>query len=245
MKLPFAAVLAAAVLFTGLSAAPALAAISQVNSAAALGPVTTAITFDTPASSSLAAIALNYGVTITSADPTASPFITGPGYFSGIGPLSSNALGNTRNGLISDVSHAPDYSGSTLRAFDIRFAGGAAAFGLTVQGWGHPLVTHSFSLYDSADALLGTYLFSSTGLSAGDTSPNGFAGFVSSGRAIARVRVTPDPVNLDFVAFDNLTFVAAPSGAPEPAAWAAMIVGFGIAGATLRGSRSRSAAGRA
>lgn len=233
MKSPLIALAGALLIST-----PAFAAITVVNSAGAMGGATTAITFDTVASASLPAVAANYGVTISSADPSASPFIAGPGSYSGIGTLSSRALGNTRNGLISDISQAPNYSGSALRAFDIGFAAPVTAFGLTVQGWGHTLVTHSFSLYDAGDNLLGSYLFSATGLVAGDFSANGFAGFVSSGPAIARVRIAPDPVNLDFVAFDNLTFVAGPSGAvPEPSGWALLLVGFAALGVPLRAAR--------
>ena len=224
---------------TVLAFSPAQAAITVVNSAAALGSGATAITFDGPTDSTFGDIATNFGVTFAAVSSGATTFISPPGSYSGIGTLTSRALGSTNNGLISDISGAPDYSASALRSFDIFFANPLQGFGLTVQGWGHPLVTHSFTLFDAADQSLGSYLFSATGLVAGDSGPNGFAGFLSSGSAIARVRIAADPVNLDFVAFDNITFLAAPGSAvPEPAAWAMMLAGFGMAGAVVRRRRA-------
>jgi hypothetical protein len=221
------------------------AAIVVVNSAAAFGP-STAISFDTSSSDTIAEVATNFGVTIASADVTAHSFVTGPGSFSGIGFLASNAIGNSRNGLISDVSQAPNYSGSTFRAFDISFAEGVSHFGLTVQGFGHNAIPHSFELFDAADSSLGIYLFAAAGLVGNDNAPNGFAGFISDGAAIKRVRVTPSAFNEDFVAFDDLTFVTAPAfgGVPEPASWALLVAGFGLVGSALR-SRQRVEAAQA
>ena len=216
-----------------LAASSASAAIQIVNSAAAFGP-STAIGFDTATSDTIAEVAANFGVTIASADTSAHSFIAGPGFYSGIGSLGSNAVGNSRNGLISDVSQAPDYSGSSFRAFDISFAQGVSHFGLTVQGFGHSAIPHTFELFDAGNASLGNYTFGAAGLVGNDNAPNGFAGFISNGAAIARVRVTPSATNQDFVAFDDFTFVSAPAGVPEPASWALMVAGFGLVGGALR-----------
>lgn len=222
-----------AVIFSG----SAQAAITVVNSAAALGANTQAITFDTPDSATLAAVQANFGVSVQSAEAGAAPFIASSGNYSGIGFLASRALGNTINGLISDVSQAPNYSGSTLRAFDILFSAPVSAFGLTVQGWGGDL-DHRFTFYNNANQSLGSLTFAAAGLVSSDTSPNGFAGFQSD-TAIARVRVTPSEASQDFVAFDNFTFVrASAGGVPEPLAWMLMVMGFGGAGALLRRQRA-------
>lgn len=215
---------------------PASAAITVVNNAAAFGPSRTTLTLDTPSDNSIARLSANHGVTTASTVSGATIFVTGPGNFAGIGVLGSNALGSSFNGLVSDISHAPDYSGSTLRGFDLSFAAAVTHFGVNVFGWGLPWIDHRFTLYDASNAVLGSYTFAASGLSVGDSSPNGFAGFISDGATISRVRVTASSLAQDFVAFDNITFVSAPtlSAVPEPAAWALMLGGFGLVGAAMR-----------
>lgn len=64
-----------------------------------------------------------------------------------------------------------------------------------------------------------------------------FVGFTDFGKSISQV--TFDGTH-DTMAMDDITFsLASVSGVPEPAAWATMIAGFGLVGATLR-SRRRS-----
>jgi hypothetical protein len=217
-----------------MAQAPASASITVVNSPAALGASTTAITFDTPQSNSIAGLLTNYGINAHSLSADAHTFITGPGSFSGIGTLSSNALGNSRNGLISDISTPPNYTASSMQAFELAFAAPVSAVGLRVYGWGLTNPAHVFALYDAANNLLGQYDFAQAGLAGGDTSSNGFAGFRSDGAAIARLTVTPQVLGQDFVAFDDLTFVAAPGAVPEPASWAMMIGGLALVGAAMR-----------
>lgn len=215
-----------------VATSPAHAAVTIVNNPASFGGALQVITFDTPDSDTIAEVQANFDVTIQSLDPRAHTFVAGPGSFSGIGSLASNALGSTFNGQISDVSHGADYSGSSLRSFDIDFGGAVSAFGLTIQGAG--LGSHQFQLFDSASNSLGLFTFSDVGLTPLDHGSNGFFGFQVTGAPVARVRVLQSAVGEDFVAFDNLTFVAAPAGVPEPVTWALMISGFGLAGARLR-----------
>lgn len=236
-QFPLAAAIAAGLLLAG-TAASAAPTINIVNSIAALGAGGASITFDNANDSTLAAVATNFGVTFTPAASGSTNFISPGGCYSGIGCLTGRALGSTNNGLISDVSQAPNYSGSTLRGFDINFAQPISAFGLNVHGWGHQLIDHTFTLFNAANQSLGSYTFSQAGLFASDSSPNGFAGFKITGGTVSRVRVAPDARYQDFVAFDNISFVGAPKRAvPEPAAWALMILGFGMAGSLFRRQR--------
>lgn len=48
-------------------------------------------------------------------------------------------------------------------------------------------------------------------------------------------------IDFDLAGFDHITLDLANSAAPEPAAWALMIAGFGLAGATLRRRRALAA----
>lgn len=235
--LPLAAAITAGLMLAG-TAASAAPTVAIVSSIAALGPGGSSITFDNANDSTLAAVATNFGVTFTPASSSSVNFISPGGCYSGIGCLTGRALGSTNNGLISHVDPGPDYSGSTLRGFDINFAQPISAFGLNVYGWGHQIIDHSIALFNAANQSLGSYTFSQAGLFAGDTSPNGFAGFNVTGATVSRVRVAPDARYQDFVAFDNISFVGAPTtSVPEPTAWALMILGFGMAGSLFRRQR--------
>lgn len=228
-----------AVAAAALMASPAGAAVTIVNNPALFGGTPQVLTFDTADSDTIAEVQANYGVNIHSLSADAHTFVTGPGNFSGIGPLPSNAVGSSFNGLISDISQGPNYSGSTLRSFDIDFSAAVSAFGLTIQGAG--LGTHRFELFDGASSSLGSYSFSEAGLIPFDGGANGFFGFEVTGAPVARVRITQSTVGEDFVAFDNFTFVTAPTGGvPEPSAWTLMIGGLGLAGAALRRRRASS-----
>ena len=72
-------------------------------------------------------------------------------------------------------------------------------------------------------------------------------GFVSDGAAISSITLTSAAgVNVDGstgygYAFDVTSFTLADSAVPEPATWAMMIGGFGLAGATLRRRKALAA----
>ena len=67
-----------------------------------------------------------------------------------------------------------------------------------------------------------------------------FVGFTDFGKSISQVTFD---ASHDTMAMDDITFsLASVSGVPEPAAWATMIAGFGLVGATLRGRRRAFAA---
>lgn len=89
--------------------------------------------------------------------------------------------------------------------------------------------------YDSANNLLETLLISPVnGSNAGD-----FFGILANG--VTRATLTGP--GSDHVFLDNFTTGGAGpiSAVPEPATWAMMIAGFGLAGAAIRGRRRREA----
>ncbi|MBX3484691.1 PEPxxWA-CTERM sorting domain-containing protein [Phenylobacterium sp.] len=61
-----------------------------------------------------------------------------------------------------------------------------------------------------------------------------FVGFTDFGRQITSVTFNP---GRDIMALDDVVFAFAPTGVPEPSAWALMIAGFGLTGASLRTRR--------
>ena len=67
----------------------------------------------------------------------------------------------------------------------------------------------------------------------GTATGDGFIGFTSD-TAFSRVVIKSRPGSGFQVTMDNLTYSSAAPGVPEPASWAMMIAGFGLAGAALR-----------
>lgn len=59
---------------------------------------------------------------------------------------------------------------------------------------------------------------------------------VTSTSGISSITLTGGSAN--FTVFDNVTLASGPTGVPEPAAWALMIMGFGIIGTGVRARRS-------
>jgi hypothetical protein len=59
-----------------------------------------------------------------------------------------------------------------------------------------------------------------------------YVGFTDFGRSISKITFN---AKTDFMAIDDVTFTLSP--APEPASWALMIAGFGLAGCALRTRR--------
>lgn len=67
----------------------------------------------------------------------------------------------------------------------------------------------------------------------GTATVDGFLGFTSD-TAFSRVVIKSRPGSAFQVTMDNLTYSATAPGVPEPASWAMMIAGFGLAGAAMR-----------
>lgn len=65
---------------------------------------------------------------------------------------------------------------------------------------------------------------------------NGFFGVVADAD-FSDITVTLRLGQNDFVAFDNVTYASSVSAVPEPATWAMMVGGFGLAGAAARRTR--------
>ena len=157
-------------------------------------------------------------------DPTAlvpSPLTVGPATFSDdTGSVVWWNTDNPFNDCIGGCVTTNRFGAGTL---NVALDQGYAQVGLFVgQATAYSL---SVGFFDAANNLLGTVLVAD-----GQDSVT-FAGWRSDGAAIASVRI----VN----AVDNGFRIAAQSGyfqaaVPEPATWAMMIGGFGLAGAAMR-----------
>ena len=168
------------------------------------------------------------GVLIESADALAHPFISPVGG-SGIGNLSSNALGNTRNGLLSYVGgDDPLYDQSSLRSFTVSFSAPVKSLGFEVFGWGG--VNHHLKVFDLHGAESGDFSFASLGLTINDNGSNGFFA-INDAAGISKLQVVPDATQRDFVAFDNVRMgPALVSSVPEPETYALMLGGLALLG---------------
>lgn len=120
-------------------------------------------------------------------------------------------------------------------SFDAPFAATLTSFALDVAGFSPTVLTifdkDGVSLFSGAVALtFGAYGNPGTYAHYGVTSNNGIGGFAFSGNAAGNTSI------------DNLAANGGPTGVPEPAAWALMIAGFGLAGNALRRRRVAFAA---
>lgn len=125
--------------------------------------------------------------------------------------------------------------------------------GIDLDRFGGPFVptggaapTYRFSLYDNPTGASGvataTLLDSFDATALFNTSKNIFLwsrvinGLDASASTNGKVILQIDVLSGGYAAFDNIIVTAADvrAGVPEPASWAVMIAGFGIAGAALR-----------
>lgn len=123
-----------------------------------------------------------------------------------------------------DSNPTPDFSNSFLGSDQFGFNNVAGTFG-GVSGVASTISFGSGSIYASLSI----------------TAPNlGFTQFSSptlfTGPPTAPVFATGGPITLVNPFFGNgtLTISKVPSAAPEPASWAMMLAGFGLAGAAIR-----------
>lgn len=216
--------------------AVALAQGTITNNAGSLAGATV-ITFDSPASSTISGLPA-LGLTISSLDGTAAPFISNVGG-TGLGTLGSNALGNNRVGHFVELSDSPAFDLGTIRTFKITLASPATSLGFSVIGWGGSGVDHSVQFFDQSDVSFAPYLLSAVGITANDNATNGFFAFTSvdGARTIGSVVFTPSNTGRDFIGFDNVTFVTA----PEPTSCALAMTGLFALGQVRRRLRRRRA----
>ncbi|NNM78035.1 PEPxxWA-CTERM sorting domain-containing protein [Sphingomonas sp. ID1715] len=143
------------------------------------------------------------------------------GLFSKIGatPVGGQTIDGTRFVETFGVSGGAQDAGlvltfdNALRAFGANFASGGS---------------------NNVQLRIGGESFFKTNFSLG-----GFFGVVADGD-FNDVLITA-PINTGtIVAFDNVLYGSGAAAVPEPASWAMMIAGFGIAGATARSRRARA-----
>ena len=112
--------------------------------------------------------------------------------------------------------------------FDAAVEGFGFFYGASDYGW-------ELTAYDAAGGVLETLLLPVLG----ESNDGDFFGIKASGIARASLRTARPGDIKDYIFVDNFTLGAASpvSAVPEPAAWAMMIVGFGLSGAALRRPR--------
>jgi hypothetical protein len=143
--------------------------------------------------------------------------------------------GNPFNDCVGGcVTTTTDTAGADGYGLNVDLGGGFALAGLYVgQATAYSL---DVSFFDASHTLLGTVNVSGAG--DGVT----FAGWESDIDKVASIQVLT-PTSDNFVVSAQSGLLQAIGGAaPEPASWAMMIAGFGLAGAMLRRRAGRSAA---
>lgn len=158
--------------------------------------------------------------------------------FSTTDPLGFNTIGPGANQQFIDE---PGLEGTTLLNPDLRvdFVFGATTslqFGFAVNGGALVPNVLTFSVYDGANNLLGSSVYTAT---RGTSSfPEGLAVIAFGGTAAYGIFNFNDPGVSRYI-IDNFTgnFGSVEAGVPEPATWAMMIAGFGLVGGSMRSRR--------
>jgi len=123
--------------------------------------------------------------------------------------------------------------GTSPYSLDVDLGGAFALAGLYVgQATAYSL---DVSFFDAGHALLGAVNV------AGGGDGVSFAGWESDLNKVASIQVTNQTAD-NFVISAQSGYLQANGGVPEPASWALMISGFGLAGAALRRRRTLAAA---
>lgn len=163
--------------------------------------------------------------------------------FSTLDPLGFNTVGPGLNQAYIDE---PGLEGTTLLPIDLRvdFLAGAQSslsFGYAVSTFGDVNNALLFSIYDASDNLLTSVL--SDASQGASNFPEAFVNATFSGTA-AYATFAFNPGDASRYIIDNFggTFGNTETVVPEPATWALMIAGFGLAGGALRRARRETAA---
>jgi hypothetical protein len=198
------------------------AAFDAASTTSLLEDFSGAPTKDTP----LASLSLN-GVTYTgfAGVPFANVWVASPGYTAfgaDVGTTTENIL--TANGDEDIVA-----------AFSTPYT--AVGFNAFYNGLGDGTLT----VYGAANAVLGSLTFTGGFNPATGLADRGYLGVTSNSDIYGFRFTTNVGAQLD-TGFTNISVGSANRGVPEPATWALMLTGFGLAGAALRRRRTALAA---
>ena len=161
----------------------------------------------------------------------ASLTYTGPAFGNGFSGVSSTTFGNLYGFDVSDGG-AGQWLGFPNGSATFTFAGPSNAFGFWLTGV-QTVFTASITV-DFNDGASQSF--------AAPINVNGGAAFfgVTDTASFASVTINSDTGN-DAWGIDSVSYNGS-AGVPEPASWALMIAGFGLAGAALRQRRTAAAA---
>ncbi|MFD1613059.1 PEPxxWA-CTERM sorting domain-containing protein [Sphingomonas tabacisoli] len=153
------------------------------------------------------------------------------------GYVTGNATIAPGSPPIIEVNAAYDVASNGYATMTISFAAPTSGF-LAELFWTDNEFTAANSaniaIYDSSNALLEFTYLNNNGNSIG--LPSNYYGFSRPTADIAYVRLSNSHVGARNLSYVGPT-IGAPPGVPEPAAWALMIAGFGLAGAAARTRR--------
>ncbi|HTI31004.1 MAG TPA: PEPxxWA-CTERM sorting domain-containing protein [Sphingomonas sp.] len=164
----------------------------------------------------------------------------------GYGPSSGNAVltGTTEGGVTFD----------TIAGLTANFATGKNGVEFFFSDTA-PIGNYPITFYGLGGAVLG-----SVNLLKGNILPPGYVGgtfpppgtnpkpgiyigYTSAVNEIYGIGIGPSSATNDSFAIDDLRFTSARGAVPEPAAWAMMLLGFGLVGSATRGAKRRQTLG--
>ena len=189
-----------------------MAAVAVSALAFAAAPASAAVTFYSNEASFLSAAG-----TVATEDFADTSLITGLSFVSTVGSIGS---GRFNDRVVTGGANTTFHLGGPKNAF-------GGTFDLTPGGFGQGL-NFTISLLNNSGTLLSSTLY--------NANPGTFFGFVST-TAFDKVLIKADASRCCAETY-NVDNLHVGTAVPEPAAWALMISGFGLAGAALRRRRT-------
>lgn len=186
------------------------------------------------------------GVTFTSPDGNTLEVVAGastftPPGFAGVIDPDTNRLFPTSGRKVLSPGGVELAPGADLRERDslqIDFVTPLSAFGLDILFQSYDCCTFvDYAVYGAGNALLTSGNIGGNGGGGGLPGGATFFGVISDAGDITRIVFTESDGNAQFpdanIGYDTFRFGQG-GGVPEPATWGLMILGFGLAGVTLR-----------